>query len=569
MEGDSDSQATSNSNAIKVHLKTWIVVLCIGFAYFSQLTAIIGAGFLAQPIAALVGGASQTMWFNQSINLLGIAICLPVSQMADYWGRRRVLVVLLAIGFAGTMVVARAQNVSTVIAGFVLVGISYGATPLLFAVPSEILPRSQRSIAQSTINLSASVGGILSLVMGGVLLRHNNLENCRVFFYVVAAFFALSFFGILFFYYPPPREEQVSLTLTQKLGKLDWIGYALFAPGLTLFSMALSWSENPYQWSDVHIIASFVLGMVLIIGFILYEWLIKKDGILNHAVFTHRNIVISLLAVWIDGVSFYTANTYFARQFGMFTGNDMLISGIAFGMFFIFGGSATVIFGWASTKYRIVRIPGVACLALIVLFNIVMATTTLSTPEANYWGYTIFAGLGLGGVVPTFMVAAQLTTPPELISLVSGLVSVARPIGGVIGLAINNAIFHNSLSTELGKKITVAVVPLGLSASSLEALISAVAGGDDAALSKIPGATPDIIAAAQDGLMKAYGIAFRNCWIAAACLCLPGVLIALLVKDPRSEFKGHIDAPVEVELAEEQKRVQALHVENVKDGLQN
>ncbi|WAO91432.1 MFS domain-containing protein [Fusarium falciforme] len=558
MEEDSDAQTTSKQ-AVKVHVKTWIVVICVNFAYFSQLTAVIGSGFLAQPIAQLLGGASQTMWFNQSINLLGIAICLPVSQMADYWGRRWVLIVLLTIGFAGTMVVARAQNVATVIAGFVLIGISYGATPVLFAVPSEILPRSQRSIAQSTINMSSSIGGILSLVMGGLLLRHNRLENYRVFFYVVAAFFGLSFLGILFFYYPPPREEQVSLKLTQKLRRLDWVGYTLFAPGLTLFSIALSWSKNPYPWSDAHIIAPFVLGMVLIIGFILYEWLVKKDGIFNHAVFTHRNIVISLLAVWIDGVSFYTANTYFAQQFGMFTGNDMLISGIAFGMFFIVGGLATIIFGWASTKYRIVRMPGILCLALIVLFNVLMATTTPSTPEANYWGYAVFAGLGLGGTIPTFMVAAQLTTPPELISLVSGLVSVARPIGGVVGLAINNAIFHDSLSTELRKKISAAVIPLGFSASYMDALISAVTGGDDGALSEISGVTPDIIAAAQGGQMKAYGIAFRNCWIAAA--------FAFWAIDPRSEFKEHIDAPVEVEVAEEQKRLEALQVENVKDKL--
>lgn len=201
----------------------------------------------------------------------------------------------------------------------------------------------------------------------------------------------------------------------------------------------------------------------------------------------------------------------------------MLISGLAFGMFFIVGGSATFLFGWASTKYRIVRLPGILCLALIVLFNVLMATTTPTTPEANYWGYAVFAGLGLGGAIPTFMVAAQLTTPPELISLVSGLVSVARPIGGVIGLAINNAIFHDSLSTELPKRISAAATALGFSASHLDALIPAITGANETALTEIPGITPDIIAAAQGGQMKAYSVAFRNCWIAAACLCLPGV----------------------------------------------
>lgn len=198
--------------------------------------------------------------------------------MADYWGRKWVLVILLGIGFAGTLMVARAQNVATAIAGFVLIGINYGSQPILFAVPSEILPRKQRPVAQATVNMSASVGGILSLVMGGALLRYGHLENYRTYFYVVAAFFGVSFLGILLFYYPPPREEQVSFTLAQKLQKLDWVGYALFAPGLTLFSMALSWSQNPYPWSDAHVIGPFVIGVAMIIAFIFYEWLVKKDG---------------------------------------------------------------------------------------------------------------------------------------------------------------------------------------------------------------------------------------------------------------------------------------------------
>lgn len=208
----------------------------------------------------------------------------------------------------------------------------------------------------------------------------------------------------------------------------------------------------------------------------------------------------------------------------MFTGKDLLITGLAFGMLFICGGASPVVFGWVSTKLRIVRIPGAISLALIVLFNVLMATVTVSTPEANYWGYMIFAGIGLGGVTPTFMVAAQLTTPPELIALVSGLITIARSVGGVIGLAINNAIFNNTLSSELPDKIGGAATSLGFPKSSLEMLIAAVISQDSAALAEIPGATADIIDAAQAGRLDAYAVAFRNCWIASACFCLPGVI---------------------------------------------
>ncbi|KAM6506720.1 hypothetical protein FSOLCH5_013695 [Fusarium solani] len=557
-----DEDSITQTRPLKVNLKTWIVVTCISFVYFSQLTIIIGSGFLAPPIGAYFGDSSKNMWFNQAINLLSVAVCLPVSQMVDYWGRKWLLVVLLAVGFAGNMIVARAENIATVIAGFVLIGVNYGCQPILFAVPSEVLPRSQRPIAQASINISSSIGGFLGLVIGGALLRYNDLENYRIYFYIVAAFFGMSLLGVVFAYSPPPREEQVSLGVKQKLGKLDWVGYALIAPGLTLFSVALAWSENPYSWSDVHIIAPFVIGVVLIITAVFYEWLIKKDGVANHAVFNHRNTTIAILAIWIDGVSFFTANNYFAQQFSMLTGKDMLISGLAFGILFIFGAVSSIFFGWVSTRFRMVRIPGVVSLALLVLFNVLMATVKTSTPEANYWGYVIFAGIGLGGITPTFMVAAQLTTPPELIALVSGLMTIARSVGGVIGLAINNAIFNNTLSSELPDKIGAAAVSLGFPEASVGALIAAITSQDSAALAEIPGATADVIAAAQGGRLEAYAVAFRNCWIASACFCLPGVFVALFLKDPRSEFKEHIDAPVEVKIAEEQKIVKVVQLED-------
>jgi hypothetical protein len=222
-------------------------------------------------------------------------------------------------------------------------------------------------------------------------------------------------------------------------------------------------------------------------------------------------------------------------QYSIFTGARLLLGATAFSMLFIIGGAASVLFGLFVAKFRSVKIPGIIGLGLIVLFNVLMATTTPSTLAANYWGYAVFAGLGLGSVIPTFMMAAQMSTPPDLISLASGLDIVARPIGGVIGLAVNTAIFNSAMSKEVPARIAAATLPLGLSASSLGDLIHALTSNDSVALAEISGATPDIIQAAGGALMSAYHIAFRNCWIAAALLCLPGVIGML---SPSPPFTG-------------------------------
>lgn len=66
----------------------------------------------------LLCGSADTVWFSQTINILGASLDAPITQVADYWGRKWFLVVLSALGFVGATMVTRAQNVALLIAGF-------------------------------------------------------------------------------------------------------------------------------------------------------------------------------------------------------------------------------------------------------------------------------------------------------------------------------------------------------------------------------------------------------------------------------------------------------------------
>jgi len=294
----------------------------------------------------------------------------------------------------------------TVIAGFCVIGICFGAQPLLHAVVSEILPREQRALAQGSINATAGVGAFVGLCMGGALLRHNNLENYRIYLYVAAAIFFLASLGIALCYNAPPREEQVTLTTREKLRRLDWVGYLLFTPGLVLFCIALSWSRNPYPWSSSRIVASFVAGVVLIIAFFIYEWRFKKDGVLNHGLFKDKNFSVALLLIFVEGLVFFAANTYFAFEVGIFTGADLLISGLHFGVTFIVSAVFALLSGIYSTKRKALRSPTVVGLVLVLVFMICMAATYGSNPGGAFWAFAVILGVGNGILLPTVMVLA-------------------------------------------------------------------------------------------------------------------------------------------------------------------
>jgi hypothetical protein len=67
-------------------------------------------------------------------------------------------------------------------------------------------------------------------------------------------------------------------------------------------------------------------------------------------------------------------------------------------------------------KYKRLRVPVVVAFACFLAFNICMATTTLGSGKA-VWGYPVLLGIGLAIALCGLVTAAQLSAPPELMSV--------------------------------------------------------------------------------------------------------------------------------------------------------
>jgi hypothetical protein len=58
---------------------------------------------------------------------------------------------------------------------------------------------------------------------------------------------------------------------TKYLKEFDYIGTLLASLGLLLFLMGMSWGGGQYAWNSAHVIATIVVGFVLLVAFVLYE----------------------------------------------------------------------------------------------------------------------------------------------------------------------------------------------------------------------------------------------------------------------------------------------------------
>jgi hypothetical protein len=433
-----------------------------------------------------------------------------VSQAADYWGRKSFIIVFSLVGgFAGPMIISRANSVTTLISGFCVLGLAFGSQALTFTVASEVIPRRYREVGQATVTATSAFGGISATLTGSALIAHS--ENYRTFWYIVAGLYLFGALGVAVGYNPPPRLLERSLRQRQKFACLDWMGTALLTAGLTLFCVALQWSGNSYPWSNAHILAPFILAAVtLLLLFIANERRYKKDGILHHGLFQHRNLLIALVAMFIGGISFFSYNSYYALEVHTLTDSTMFSAGLQFAIPFFSATVASVLVAIYTSWSRQLRKTLLFGFACFVIFYALMASVTTHSHPAVFWTYPTIGGAGLSTLVTNLAVITQMSTPSELISITTGILIATRSLGGTVGLAVNHAILSNALSARLGPAVASAVLPLGLPASEVGAPISALegGGGDLSNLAPEVKLTPQMVKSAVAARKGACVVAF-------------------------------------------------------------
>ncbi|KAH7248145.1 major facilitator superfamily domain-containing protein [Fusarium solani] len=450
-EGEVDATSAAPKRLLGRHTTAATVHLALCLVMFSQVAMIVGAGAYARDIAAAVGGSDKITWISQAIAIITSVLGPPVSQAADYWGRKWFLVISTTSGFVGCLIISRATSMGMAIAGSVFCGFAYGSQPLLVAVASEILPRRYRTVAQSGLNMANGLGAV---------------------------------FGIL-------RE---------KLSKLDWIAYALLMSGIILFSMALTWSENPYPWKDSHVSPLFAVSCVLLIGLGYHQTMVRKDGMVHHGLFS-LSICFFAAVVASFGVAAYTSVT------------------------------------------KDIRGPLALSFLLYIIFGILMATSKVSSNIAVPWGYPIILGTGFALTFTCVITAAQMSAPPELIGLTISL----RSFGGCVAIAIYAAIFNSAIKKYLVPDIASAVVPLGLSPKDMPQLIKGLTTHDEDLLAAIPGISQQILEVALHALKGAYLKSFRSVWIALAVMAFGAFVPSCFAINHKREFSSQIDASLEGE----------------------
>ncbi len=150
-----------------------IVVLCAAVALLdgSNTTSI---GVAAPLIADNLGLSLAHLGPIFSSATLGAMFgALSFGPLADYFGRKRMLVIAIVVFGVFTAATARAETFQTLLIVRCLAGIGLGgAAPCFIALASEYAPSSRRAVVTSLIWAAFPLGVILGAMLNAYLLAH-------------------------------------------------------------------------------------------------------------------------------------------------------------------------------------------------------------------------------------------------------------------------------------------------------------------------------------------------------------------------------------------------------------
>jgi EmrB/QacA subfamily drug resistance transporter len=449
-------------------------------------------------IVGELGGLQHLSWVVTAY-LLASTVSGPLyGKFGDLYGRKVVLQTAIVIFLAGSALCGLSQNMAELIGFRALQGLGAGGLIVTaIAVIGDVIPPRDRGRYQGIFGGVFGVSTIIGPLLGGFFV--DNL-SWRWIFYVNLPIGAVAFvvIGAVFHVRPAPKQH-----------KVDYLGAALLAGGLSAIVLFTSLGGTTWAWDSPEIIALITIGVVALTAFAFVESRVSEP-ILPLSLFRNRTFAVTSAVGFVVGLALFGAVTYLPLYLQIVKGVSATRSGLQLtplmlGLLVTSVLSGQLISRWG--KYRIFPIVGTAVVAVgMLLLSRLGVGTSLWMVALGM----VILGLGLGMVMQVLVLAVQNAVDYAYLGVATSGSTMFRSIGGSIGVSLFGAIFANRLHTELVRRLG-SNVPLPSTTS--------------------PAAVRALPAPVHDSYVHAVTAALSPIFLVAAVICVVAFALALLLPD--------------------------------------
>lgn len=505
--------------------------LGFGAMVVGQFMAILDIQIVAaslQQIQAGVGASADEISWVQTAYIIPEVVMIPLSAyLSRLWGTR--LVYMLSCGgfVIASVLAGLSTSMEMMIVTRALQGFLGGAMiPTVFAVAFTAFPGDRRILASTIIGMIVTLAPTVGPTLGGWITE--NLDWRWLFFVNVAP--GLAVLGLVWRYGDFDKGDP-------SLAKgFDWFGLATMAVFLMSMTYVLEEGASENWFSDDRIVILTVTTMVAGCAF-LWRSFAYHNPIIEFRAFQNRNFFAGTMFTFVMGMNLFGASfilpLFLGRVGGMSAGDIGAIMGIG-GLAMFFAGP---LIG------RIVQLfdPRILMVGGMAMSAGGLWTAHALTPE---WGFAEFAVLQVVrafGMMTAMIASQQLsmsTLAPQYVKNASGIVNLARNVGGAVGLAV--------LSTLIGAGTLVHQNDMRARMSEADPNAQAMLAGLIQRMTDMGVADPEGAALKSMAFLiekQAMTIAFGEAFAFLAVVTLITGLFALITRPPPRG--GAAQAPAE------------------------
>jgi len=442
--------------------------------------------------------ASNAAWLVTATLIAG-AVCAPVlGRLGDMFGKRRMLLIALAVMVLGSALGAVSDEFAVVLVARALQGTAMGVIPLGISIMRDELPEDRVGSGIALMSSTLGAGGAIGLPLTGVVAEHLSWH------WLFGGAAVLGIIEIVTVWALVPESP------VRTGGRFDLVGAVGLSAALVCLLLAVTQGNN-WGWSSAVVLGLFAGSTALFLLWGVYELRLASTGVkrplVDLRVSARRQVLLTNIASILIGFAMFTSFMVSAQIFqapaatGYGYGMSLTLSGIAL----LPGGLMMIAFSPVSAHISRRRGPRTTFMLGAVILLVANLTRAL-VPHRLGVIVACIAVTAIGaafayGAVPAMIMRA---VPVSETAAANSLNSLARSIGTSACSAVVAAVTTASIMQVAGVQFPTAgayalVFGIGSAAALVALLVAVFIPGDEVRPQDLPlsETEPDRIRAAQ------------------------------------------------------------------------
>ncbi|WP_374107092.1 MFS transporter [Microbacterium sp. G2-8] len=397
----------------------WAIVAALAFAGLSSAFMFTLVVPLQAELPELLNAPREDTTWVVTITLLVAAVATPISgRLGDMYGKRRVIMYLLAALILGSLVAALSTSILGVIIGRGLQGITTGVIPLGIAIMRDVLPPAKLGTAVAFMSATMGVGGAIGMPFAAFIAEN---YDWHALFWVSLG---LGVVGAAAIWFVVPEDTLLSP------GRLDLLGAFGLAVGLTGLLLYVSRGAD-WGWGSPWAIGSLTIGVIALLAWGAYQ-LRTRDPLVDLRVAARPAVLLTNLAAIGMGFALFGSNVSFPQLLEMPTE-----TGVGFGLTMMeaalcIAPSGLIMMVLSPLSGQLERIFGPRPLFTIGTASIVVAYVFVLLWSTEVWHIVVANGIIGVGIAFSFAAMPMIimrSVPNDETGVSNGLNALFRSVG--------------------------------------------------------------------------------------------------------------------------------------------